>query len=124
MNRLNWIVPGALALLVTLGGCVVPAASTVSSEGDYRGTATRYQVLRRDCPRPSQLLSMVVNVRAGVMYYRWENQYIPVTVASNGTLSGSIPGVQLTGTHDGTTMEGNVTDGMCGLHFTFRKIGT
>ena len=114
---------GALLLALTLGACAVPGVASVSGDGDYRGTATRYQVLRRDCPRPSQLLSIVVNVRAGVMYYRWENQYIPVAVRSDGTMSGSVPGVQLSGTHDGTTMQGDVTDGLCGLHFTLRKIG-
>jgi hypothetical protein len=58
------------------------------------------------------------------MFYRWENQYIQVSVLSNGTVSGALPGVQLTGTHDGTTIQGDVTDGQCRLHFTLRRVGT
>jgi hypothetical protein len=121
--RLTNIIAAAslLASLLTLGSCVTPVVSSISGDGDYRGSATRFQVLRRTCQRPGLL---TVSVRGGVMYYRWENQYIPVSVLSNGTVSGSVPGVQLTGTHDGTTIEGNVTDGQCGLHFTLRRVGT
>jgi hypothetical protein len=108
-----------LASLLTLGACGSPATPTISGDGDYRGTATRFQVLRRTCPRPAILN---LSVRGGVMFYRWDNQYIQVSVLSNGTLSGALPGVQLTGTHDGTTMQGNVTDGQCGLHFTLTRV--
>ena len=122
MRLTNIIAPASLlASLLTLGSCVTPVVSSISGDGDYRGSATRFQVLRRTCQRPGLL---TVSVRGGVMYYRWENQYIPVSVLSNGTVSGSVPGVQLTGTHDGTTIEGNVTDGQCGLHFTLRRVGT
>ncbi len=117
----NLAVAGCLAL----GTCTTApptAVSTISGDGDYRGTATRFQALRRDCPRPGLLL--YVPVRAGIMYYRWADQYIPVSVLSNGSVSGAIPGVQLTGTHDGTTIQGDVTDGQCGLHFTLRRAGT
>ena len=58
------------------------------------------------------------------MYYRWGSQDIQVSVLNNGTLSGALPGVQLTGTHDGTNIQGDVTDGQCGLHFTLKRIGT
>jgi len=58
------------------------------------------------------------------MFYKWGNQYIQVSVQSNGKVSGSLPGVQLTGTHDGTTIQGDVTDGQCGLHFTLRRVAT
>jgi hypothetical protein len=112
----------ALASLVVLSACTPPAAvSSFVADGDYKGSSTRYQVLLRTCPRP-QLLTM--HVQAGITYYPWINQYIPVSVQSNGTVSGALPGVQLTGTSDGTTIRGNVTDGQCGLHFTVRKIGT
>jgi hypothetical protein len=106
---------------MALGGCTLPGVANVSIDGDYQGTTTRVQVLRRNCPHPTQSLSL--NVRAGVTYYRWENQYIPVTVQSNGTLSGAAAGVQLTGTHSGGTMQGDVTDGLCILHFTVHKVG-
>jgi hypothetical protein len=103
---------------LALGACG-PTVAPINPDGDYRGSATRIQVLRRSCPRPGLL---TINVRGGIMYYRWENQYIQVSVLSNGTLSGALPGVQLTGTHDGTTMQGNVVDGQCGLHFTLKRV--
>jgi hypothetical protein len=59
-----------------------------------------------------------------VTYYRWADQYITVTAQSDGTLSGTLPGVQLTGTYDGTTIQGDVTDGQCGLHFTLTRVGS
>ena len=111
----------ALTLLLALSACMPPIAATVSGDGEYRGTSTRFQVLRRTCPRPGLLH---VTVQGGVMFYRWETQEIQVAVLNNGTLSGSLPGVQLTGTHDGTTIQGDVTDGQCGLHFTLRRVGT
>ena len=49
------------------------------------------------------------------MLYKWGSQFMQVTVQSNGAMSGALPGVQLTGTSDGTTMQGNITDGQCGL---------
>jgi hypothetical protein len=112
-----------LASLLTTSGCIQPqsAAPAVSVDGDYRGSATRFQVLNRACPRPGLL---TLHVQAGVTYYRWVDQYIVVTAQSNGTLSGALPGVQLTGTYDGTTLQGDVTDGQCGLHFTLKKVGT
>ncbi len=109
-----------LAAVLALSACGAPVR-TVAGDGDYRGTQTRFQVLRRNCPRPA-ILSL--SVRNGVAYYRWTDMYIPVSVLSNGTMSGSAPGVQLTGTHDGTTMQGDVTDGQCGLHFTLKRVGT
>jgi hypothetical protein len=111
----------ALIALLALSACVSPPAPTISGDGEYRGTSTRFQVLRRNCPRPGLLH---VTVQSGVMFYRWASQDIQVSVLNNGTLSGSLPGVQLTGTHDGTTIQGDVSDGQCGLHFTLKKVGT
>lgn len=109
-----------MAALLVLGACAPGVTPTISDDGDYRGTATRFQVLRRTCPRPGLLH---IPVRNGVLFYRWETQDIQVAVLNNGTLSGSLPGVQLTGTHDGTTIQGDVTDGQCGLHFTLKRVG-
>lgn len=121
MRKMRCIHGIALTAVLALGACAAPPAPTVSDDGDYRGTSTRFQVLRRTCPRPGFLH---IAVRGGVMFYRWETQEIQVAVLNNGTLSGSLPGVQLTGTHDGTTIQGDVTDGQCGLHFTLKKVGT
>jgi hypothetical protein len=122
VNNPRWLKPIVLMSPLVLASCTVPQAATVAGDGDYRGTTTRTQVLRRTCPHPTPLL--MLNVKAGVTYYPWDNQYIPVSILSNGTLSGSASGVQLTGTHDSATMQGDVTDGQCGMHFTVRKVGT
>jgi hypothetical protein len=110
----------ALVSLLTLSTCVQPAAQSASVDGDYRGTTTRVQVLSRTCPHPSPQLSL--HVQAGITYYLWNNAYVTVSVLSNGTLSGAGPGVQITGTHDGSTMQGDVTDGQCTMHFTLKKL--
>jgi hypothetical protein len=110
-----------LFVLLTLTACA-PAAKTISGDGDYRGTATRVQALRRDCPRPSRMLSQRIIVRSGVMFIPWGDQFIQASVLSNGTVSGSLPGVELTGSHDGTTIQGDVKDGQCWLHFTLQRI--
>jgi hypothetical protein len=55
------------------------------------------------------------------LFYPWGGQYIQVSILNNGTLAGSLPGVQLTGTHDATAIRGDVTDGQCGLHFTLTR---
>jgi len=117
---MRWIDQVLLGSLLTLSACVQPTAPAISGDGDYRGSTTRIQALSRTCPHPSPLLTL--HVQAGVTYYLWNNAYIPVSVLSNGTLSGTAPGVQLTGTHDGTTMQGDVTDGQCTMHFTLKKI--
>lgn len=108
-----------LASSLAVAACVRPVAPTISADGDYRGSSTRFQVLRRTCPRPGLLR---LSVRGATMFYPWENQFIQVSFLDNGTLSGSLPGVQLTGTHDATTIQGNVNDGQCGLHFTLKRL--
>ena len=108
-------VPICLAVVA----CEVPTAPLVSVDGDYRGSATRYQALRRDCPHNTLML---LSVRSNTTFYRWGQQYIQVSVLSNGTLTGSLPGVRLTGTFDGTILQGDVTDGACSYHFTAKRI--
>ena len=120
-NQSCWNHNIIIAGLLALGACAQRPATVrvVSGDGDYVGTATRSQFpQRRDCPHsgPFRLL-----VQAGVAYYRWGYQYIPVQFLSNGTLSGTLPGVQLTGTYDGSVIQGDVTDGQCWLHFTLKR---
>ena len=120
MTGTRWI--GAAVVMLALGGIGGCAGTgpTAARDGIYRGTATRFQVLRRTCPRPG-LLSNVI-VRGGVLQYRWEGQYIQASILANGTVSGALPGVRLSGTHDGAVISGTVTDGQCGLHFTLRPV--
>jgi hypothetical protein len=108
-----------LASLLSLGACVTPVAPTISADGDYRGSTTRFQVLRRTCPRPGLLR---LSIRNATLFYPWAGQFIQVSILNNGTVSGSLPGVQLSGTHDTTIIQGDVTDGQCGLHFTLTRL--
>ena len=112
----------AIGVALALGGCTAPKpVPTISGDGDYRGTSTRsQQPRRRTCPRPGLINA---SVRNGVMFYRWEGQYIQVAVLNDGTLSGALGEARLTGTHDGGTMRGDVTDPLCNLHFTMKKAG-
>ncbi len=114
-------VSGAMLGCLLLSGCGKVPGLIGSGDGDYRGTSTRFQVLRRTCPRPGLIST---SIRNGVMFYRWENQYIQARVLGNGTVQGALPGVQLTGTHDGTTVSGDVRDAQCGLHFTLKRVGS
>ena len=102
-----------------VNACAPPVAPTVALDGDYRGSSTRFQALRRTCPRPGLLH---LPVRSATLFYPWERQYIQVSILNNGTLSGALPGVQLTGTHDAAVIQGDVTDGQCGLHFTLKRV--
>src|ERR1700689_3757116 len=106
---------------LALGACATVAVAPINGDGDYRGSSTRFQALNRACPRPGL---MFASVRGGIMFYKWGNQYIQVSVQTNGKVLGSLPGVQLTGTHEGTTIQAGVTDGQCGLHFTLRRVAT
>jgi hypothetical protein len=107
--------------MLAMGACTPSPAVVrgVAGDGDYSGTATRSQFpQRRDCPHSGPFH---LTVQAGVAYYRWGYQYIPMQILSNGTLTGALPGVQLTGTHDESTIQGDITDGQCWLHFTLRR---
>jgi hypothetical protein len=121
VNKTHWQRSIAMVSLLTLATCARPpvAVRIVSGDGDYAGTATRSQFpQRRDCPHSGPFR---LTVQAGVAYFRWGYQYIPVQVLNNGTLAGTLPGVQLTGTHDDSTMQGDITDGQCWLHFTLKR---
>jgi hypothetical protein len=121
VNKTIWQHSVVLTSLVALAACVQqpPAVRIVSGDGDYAGTATRSQFpQRRDCPHSGPFH---LTVQAGVAYFRWSDQYISVQVLSNGTMTGTLPGVQLTGTHDESTMQGDITDGQCWLHFTLTR---
>jgi len=110
----------AVAVCLFLQACAAPApVRIVSDDGDYKGSSTRAQALRRDCPHPRP---MRIPVRAGTLFYHWDSSDIQVSLLNNGTLSGTLGAVQVTGTHDGTTIVGDATDGQCTLHFTLQKI--
>lgn len=103
-----------------LGGCAAKPVPLASADGDYRGTSTRYELpRRRDCPRPRVHVRM--QVRSGQLFLPWDRQYVQATVYSNGTVTGDTPGVQASGTYDGSTIQVKITDGTCFLQVTLKR---
>ncbi|HEY6433770.1 MAG TPA: hypothetical protein VIZ17_17460 [Acetobacteraceae bacterium] len=91
----------------------------VSTDGTYRGTSTRFQADRRDCPHPG-LVTLYVQDRQ--FEYRWKPQlYITAVIQPDGTVSGTGADVTLAGHQDDGTIDGDITNGACGLHFTAHK---
>ncbi len=96
-----------------------PAPPPVAVDGTYRGTSTRFQADSRTCPHPGLVLLVVYNHQ---FQYHWSyGVYIDASIAPDGTIQGSAPEFTLVGKRDGTHMEGDVTNGACGLHFTVVK---
>lgn len=120
----------ALGFCAAAAGCATapPPAATpvgqqappaVTTDGTYRGTSTRFQADRRDCPHPG-LVTLYVQDRQ--FEYRWKPQlYIPAVIQPDGTVSGTGADVTLAGHRDGNTIDGDITNGACGLHFTTHK---
>ncbi len=96
-----------------------PAPPPVPEDGTYRGTSTRFQADSRTCPHPGLVLLTVYKHQ---FQYHWSyGVYIDATIAPDGTIQGSAPEFTLVGKRNGTHMEGDVTNGACGLHFTVVK---
>jgi len=108
-----------MLLSVALTGCV-SAVSLVSADGDYRGTSTRFLALEpRNCPRPRVYSRLPV--RSGTLFLPWVGQYVQVSVRGTGSVIGSLPGGQVTGTYDGTVIKAKLQDGRCGLEYTLKR---
>jgi hypothetical protein len=96
-----------------------PASPPEPIDGTYRGTSTRFQADAKSCPHPGLVLLTVQNRQFS---YHWSyGVSIDGTVAEDGTVRGSAPSFTLVGKRDGKRMEGDVTNGACGLHFTVAK---
>ena len=94
-------------------------APRIATDGTYQGTSTRFQADRRDCPHPGLV---TLYVQDHQFEYRWTPQlYVDAAIDPDGTVHGIGPDVTLNGRHDGATIDGDVTNGACGLHFTARK---
>jgi hypothetical protein len=93
-----------------------PAAPPVAIDGVYRGTSTRFQADSRTCPHPGLVTLYVQNAQFS---YRWDYAtWVDSSIAPDGTVRGQADRITLLGKRDGKHMEGDVTDGVCGLHFT------
>lgn len=97
-----------------------PKPATVEfTDGEYRGTTTRYQADSRACPHPGLVTLVVWDNR---FQYRWDREtYVDATIEADGGVQGLAPGISLLGRLNGKRIEGDVTNGTCGLHFTVLK---
>jgi len=93
-----------------------PPAPVAPVDGVYRGTSTRYLAQSRTCPHPGLV---TLYVQDGQFFYRWDYAtWVNANVESDGTVHGQAEAVTLQGRRDGKRMEGDITNGLCGLHFT------
>jgi hypothetical protein len=90
-----------------------PPKPSESIDGEYRGTSTRFQADSRGCPHPGLV---------SAFQYRWDPvTWVDATIAPDGTITGGAERITLVGKQTGTRIEGDVTNGNCGLHFTATK---
>jgi hypothetical protein len=88
-------------------------------DGEYVGTSTRFQAGSRACPHPGLVR---IEVSANAFQFRWSPEtWVDATIAADGTVSGSAEGITLVGRQTGPRIEGDVTNGACGLHFTVTR---
>lgn len=88
-------------------------------DGLYKGSSTRYQADRRDCPHPG-LVNLYVQDRQ--FTYRWNHATdITGAIGADGSVSGQDGAISLSGRQVGDTLDGDVTTGGCALHFTTRR---
>ncbi len=136
-------VAASLALALLAAGCAStppppppppkPSYSQQTVDGLYRGTSTRYQADSKACPSPGLV---TLRVTEGHFEYRWKYKVmIPADIASDGTISGTLDDLKLTGQlipaqpADGARpampqrLQGDVTNGVCAVHFTVTKRG-
>jgi hypothetical protein len=93
-----------------------PAPPPVTIDGVYRGTSTRFQADSRTCPHPGLVTLYVQNAQFS---YRWDYAtWVDSSIGPDGTVHGQADRITLLGKRDGKHMEGDVTNGLCGLHFT------
>jgi hypothetical protein len=89
------------------------------ADGLYRGTSTRFQAESRACPHPGLVKLDVYN---GRFQFRWgRDTYIDATLAPDASIQGSLGDFTLAGKLTDRKIEGDVTNGECGLHFTAKQ---
>jgi hypothetical protein len=88
-------------------------------DGLYIGTSTRFQADRRQCPHPGLVKLEVLN---GQFQYRWDYRtYVDSSIDPQNEVHGQAENITLVGHLKGRRMEGDVTNGWCGLHFTVAR---
>lgn len=117
-----------LAACTAIAGCaapppkpvaVAPTPASPAVDGTYRGTSTRFQADSRKCPHPG-LVTLYVQDRK--FAYRWDySTWVDSSIDPDGTIHGQADRITLVGKRNGTMLEGDVTNGTCGLHFTAKQ---
>jgi hypothetical protein len=88
-------------------------------DGEYRGTSTRFQADSRACPHPGLVDFQVIQNQ---FQYRWDYKtWVLATIAPDGGVTGGAESITLVGKESGQMIQGDVTNGNCGLHFTVKK---
>jgi hypothetical protein len=96
-----------------------PKPPPASIDGEYRGTSTRFQASSRACPHPGLV---TLEVAGNAFQFRWDRDtWVDGTIAADGSVTGGAEGITLVGRQSGPKIEGDVTNGNCGLHFTVTK---
>ena len=96
-----------------------PPVAAVPVDGTYRGTSTRYLAESRTCPHPGLVTLHVQNAQFS---YRWDRAiWVDSSIDSNGSVHGATESVTLQGQRDGGKIEGDLTNGLCSLHFTVNR---
>lgn len=95
-----------------------PPPAPARIDGIYRGTSTRFQADSPTCPHPGPVTLYVQDRRFS---YHWDyHTWVDSVIDPDGTVRGEAQGITLVGRKTGTTLAGDVTNGLCGLHFTAR----
>lgn len=95
---------------------VSAGAGRSAIDGLYKGSSTRYQADRRDCPHPG-LVNLYVQDRQ--FTYRWSRGTdVAAVIAPDGSISGQDGEISVSGRQVGDTLVGDLTNGACSLHFT------
>ena len=96
-----------------------PAKPAETIDGEYRGTSTRFQAENRACPHPGLVRLEVIG---GRFQFRWDPRtWVDAAIAPDGAVTGNAERITLVGKQAGTRIEGDVTNGDCGLHFTVTR---
>jgi hypothetical protein len=96
-----------------------PTPPVAQLDGTYRGTSTRFQADSHACPHPGLVTLYVQN---GQFSYRWEHEvWVDSSIDPDGTVHGQAERITLAGKRDGEKIEGDLTNGECGLHFTVTR---
>jgi hypothetical protein len=106
-----------------------PVFTSDQVDGLYRGTSTRFQADSRSCPSPGLV---TLRITGGQFTYRWSGRIqVPASVLPDGSVQGQSADITLTGQFIAPVagqagparIEGDATNGICGIHYTVTKRG-